>query len=164
MSELAVVGSIFAGIVGVYALGYHMGKGSSTPSSTPSMPEKKLTPREQKYDRLLKEKSEVQRELEHIRLQRYQWGDQKLNDYFKLYTDRLAVLNQMIDTFESRETIGKCNLCLKDEQTILSTDDDTGKYGVCVRCIHDNLMELVAKKHWNKDRHVHWPEGEMSNQ
>ena len=146
MSELAVVGSIFAGIVGVYALGYHMGKGSSTPS----MPEKKLTPREQKYDRLLKEKSEVQRELEHIKLQRYQWGDQKLNDYFKLYTDRLAVLNQMIDTFESRETIGKCNLCLKDEQTILSTDDDTGKYGVCVRCIHDNLMELVAKKHWNQ--------------
>ena len=155
MSELLVAGSILAGIVGIYALGYSVGKGSSTP-------DKKLTPHEQKYDRLLKEKSEVKRELDYIKLQRaqHQLEEQKFNDYFKLYTDRLDVLNQMIDTFESRETIGKCNLCLQDEQTILWTEDDSGKYGVCVRCIHDNLMELVAKKHWTKDmnKHVHWPE------
>lgn len=143
MNEFVIAGSIFAG---VFVVGCYISKAVSK-TETPMKP---LTPREQEFNRLLAERQDILDKLS--QLHSYSYSDR--TPYFNLYTTRLATLNQMIDNFDHRETTGKCNLCLREDQTILSTEDDNGVHSVCVKCIHDTLLEISAKKHWDNDRSI----------
>lgn len=141
MSELVVAGSVIAGIVGSLMVGYFMGKALSSNTG------EKLTPREQEFERLLTERNEMLKKLNDVK----GLSSFDRENYFRLYSNRLAVLNEMIDNFTSREITGKCNLCLREDQTILTTEDDNGTHSVCVKCIHDTLLEISAKKHWEEN-------------
>src|SRR5579883_2637078 len=90
-------------------------------------PEKKLSPREQEFKRLLTERDVMLRKLNELK----DLSCLERENYFRLYSTRLVTLNQMIDSFESREVVGKCNVCLREDQTILTQEDDNGTHSVC---------------------------------
>ena len=143
MSELVIAGSVF---VGMFVVGCCLAKFTSQTQA----PTRSLTQRETEFNRLLAERNDISNKLG--QLQTYSPFDR--NAYFNLYSTRLATLNQMIDNFTHVETTGKCNLCLREDQTILSQEDDNGTHSICVKCIHDTLLEISAKKHWDSNHSV----------
>jgi len=90
-------------------------------------------------NRLLKEQSLLIYELHHA----IKYGTSANENY---YRNLIKNIDQEIDSLDIDR--GHCNICLNDYDCI-STFHDKMKLSVCVKCIHDFLLEQKAKSSWN---------------
>ena len=67
------------------------------------------------------------------------------------FLDRIKELNRKIDEARKNTKNGPCNIC-QGSGIIISDNDNQGVYSVCVKCIHDELMAINAKKQWDISR------------
>lgn len=104
-----------------------------------------------KLDIMIKERNHLQHEAEYM-VEEDLLCTRTERKLLFTYIERIKTLNTLIDKERGLLSGDKiCNIC-QINSAVLYSSDTIGSYHICVKCIHDVLMEHTAKKQWEQDK------------